>query len=176
MQLQVLRKSFTDQSTIGELLVDGRFECFTLEDVVRPEKIFGETAIPDGRYRVVVTMSPRFKRRLPLLVDVPGYTGVRIHPGNTSRDTLGCLLVGRGKAKDTITGSQVAFAALMQKIEKAALAEEVIIELVNDGMPLDAVVPRATRGGARGAGSAASRPARGGGATRVSSRPVPTPI
>jgi hypothetical protein len=173
MQLQVLRKTFTGQSTIGELLVDGQFECFTLEDVVRPEKIFGETAIPDGSYRVVVTMSPRFKRRLPLLVDVPGYTGVRIHPGNTRRDTLGCLLVGRGKAKDVISGSQVAFAALLQKIEKAALTEEVIIELVNEGSPIGAVAGRATRGGARGATRSVVRAA---GTTRLASRPVPTPI
>lgn len=189
MQLQVLRKTFTDQSTIGELLVNGQFECFTLEDVVRPEKIFGETAIPDGSYRVVVTMSPRFKRRLPLLVDVPGYTGVRIHPGNTKRDTLGCLLVGQGKARDAITGSQAAFAKLMEKIEKAALTEEVIIELVNDGVPTGAAAGASlagTRGATRGAGRGAPRGAtrdgtrvatRGGARSGApSARPVPTPI
>ena len=178
MLLQVLRKTFTEESTIGELLVDGQFECFTLEDMVRPDKIFGETAIPDGSYRVVVTMSPKFGRRLPLLVDVPGYTGVRIHPGNTKRDTLGCLLVGRGKAKDAISGSRLAFGTLFAKIEKAALTEEVIIDIVNEAAPVGAVI--ATRGGTRGATRSATRGAtgsatRGGGGSRVG-RPVPTPI
>ena len=176
MLMQVLRKTFTDQSTIGELLVDGAFECFTLEDVVRPgEKIFGETAIPDGTYRVVVTMSPKFGVRLPLLVDVPGYSGVRIHPGNTKRDTLGCLLVGTGKARDAISGSRAAFQVLMKKIEKAALTEEVLIDFVNEGVPLEAAAV------ARGASRGASRSARSGRAAAprrrpAGGRPAPTPI
>src|SRR3972149_10690167 len=95
MELLLQRKIFTDKSTIGELFVDGVFECFTLEDVVRDdEKIKKVTAIPDGIYTVLVTWSPRFKRQLPLLIDVPGFDGIRIHPGNTADDTEGCLLVG----------------------------------------------------------------------------------
>lgn len=146
MQLKVLRQTYTTNSTIGSLFVDGQFECFTLEDVVRPTKIYGETAIPAGRYRVVVTFSPAFKRRLPLLVDVPQYSGVRIHPGNTKRDTLGCLLVGQGKGADVISASRAAFDALLPKIEKAALKEEVIIEIVDGGTPVGAVATRSRSG------------------------------
>lgn len=146
MQLKVLRQQYTTQSTIGSLFIDGRFECFTLEDMVRPTKVFGETAIPAGRYRVVVTFSPTFKRRLPLLVDVPQYSGVRIHPGNTKRDTLGCLLVGQGKAVDAISASRAAFAALMPKIEAAAAKEEVILEVVDGGTPVGAVATRSRSG------------------------------
>ena len=152
MQLKVLRQEFSDDSTIGQLMVDGRFECYTLEDRVRPEKIYGETAIPTGTYRVVVTFSPAFKRRLPLLVDVPGYTGVRIHAGNTKKDTLGCLLVGQSKSRDFIGASRAAFDALMPKIEAAAQSEEVLIEVVNEGTPPG--MP-ATRSRSRGAPAAA---------------------
>lgn len=180
MLMQVLRKTFTDQSTIGEMLVDGAFECFTLEDVVRPgQKIFGETAIPDGTYRVVVTMSPKFGVRLPLLVDVPGYTGVRIHPGNTKRDTLGCVLVGNGKARDAISGSRAAFEVLMKKIEKAALTEEVLIDIVNEAAPVAAapVTRGATRGASRGApGSSPRSKAAAAPRARRAKRPMPTPI
>lgn len=172
MLLQLQRQIFTTESTIGELLVDGKRECFTLEDVVRPgAKIFGETAIPEGTYRVVVTVSPKFGVRLPLLVDVPGYEGVRIHPGNTKRDTLGCVLVGTGKGTDIISGSKVAFAALMAKIEKAALTEEVLIDIVNQGAPVAA----AARGGTRGVApkAVAKKAASGRGAPRRRPQPVP---
>jgi hypothetical protein len=94
VELRLTRKEFTDRSTIGELHVNGVFECFTLEDTVRPVKIKGETAIPEGRYEVVVNFSERFQRPLPLLLNVPNFEGVRIHPGNTDKDTEGCILVG----------------------------------------------------------------------------------
>jgi hypothetical protein len=82
--------------TIGFLNVDDRFFCYTLEDKVRPpgEKVPGQTAIPYGRYRVELTPSTRFKRVMPLLLSVPNFTGVRIHAGNTTEDTEGCILVG----------------------------------------------------------------------------------
>ena len=90
MQIEVIRKTFDDQCSIGEMLIDGVHECFTLEPVTRPpdaEKIFGKTAIPYGTYRVVVTFSEHFNRDLPLLVDVPNFEGVRIHPGNYASNT-----------------------------------------------------------------------------------------
>ena len=148
MELTVLRQVFTSNSTIGQLLVNGRPECFTLEDVVRPSKIYGETAIPSGTYRLVVTHSPRFKVRLPLLVDVPGYSGVRIHPGNTKADTLGCLLVGQSKSVDSIGASRAAFAALMTKIEAAAQVEEVLIKLVDDRAAAGTATRSRSAGGA----------------------------
>jgi len=74
MKLEVKRKIFTDKSTIGELYIDGVFECYTLEDTVRQgPKVFGKTAIPTGTYKVIVNMSNRFKRLLPLLVNVPEF-------------------------------------------------------------------------------------------------------
>ena len=132
MQLKLVRQVFTPNSTIGRLFVDGVLECHTLEDMVRPEKIFGETAVPAGSYQVVISMSQRFKTRLPLLVDVPGYTGVRIHPGNTKADTLGCILVGQSRGTDSIGASRAAFGVLMPKLEAAAAREKLMIDIVEE--------------------------------------------
>lgn len=120
MQLQLRRDSSSEKATLGRLFVDGEFLCYTLEDVVRAEKVAGETAIPAGTYRVIVTHSPHFGRDLPLLVDVPGYEGVRIHPGNTDADTEGCILVGTTiMGPDDIANSRAAFALLFSKIQAA---------------------------------------------------------
>jgi Family of unknown function (DUF5675) len=132
MQLKLVRQVFTQNSTIGRLFIDGEFECHTLEDMVRPEKIYGETAIPAGTYQVVISMSERFKTRLPLLVDVPGYTGVRIHPGNTKADTLGCILVGQSRGTDSIGASRAAFGVLLPKLEAAAAREKLVIDIVEE--------------------------------------------
>ncbi len=131
MKIQVQRDPSGAACTIGTMFVDGVFECYTLEDIVRDgPKVFGETAIPAGTYRVVVTHSNHFNRDLPLLVDVPNFEGVRIHPGNTAKDTEGCILVGVVKLKDSIGTSVVAFNALFPKIQKAiADGEEVWITL-----------------------------------------------
>jgi hypothetical protein len=122
MKIQVVRTQCGATCTIGEMLVDGEHECWTLEDVVRPDgaaKVFGQTAIPYGTYPVVITFSPHFQRDLPLLVGVPNFEGVRIHPGNTAADTEGCLLVGTGKTASSVTGSRDAFNALFPKIGNA---------------------------------------------------------
>src|SRR5690348_2405952 len=100
MKLKLIREEFTDESTIGRLYVDDVFECYILEDVVRDEKIQNETAIPYGTYEVEITYSPKFGRYLPMLLNVPNYTGIRIHPGNTAKDTDGCLLTGTSDSKD----------------------------------------------------------------------------
>jgi hypothetical protein len=116
---------------MGEIYVDGAFECYTLEDVCRAQKIKHETAIPPGVYQVAVTPSARFKRDLPLLLNVPEFEGIRIHPGNTKADTSGCILVGATKGADRIGNSRTAFHALFEKI-KAALrdGEKVQIEII----------------------------------------------
>ena len=129
MQLQLIRELFTDNSTIGELSVDGAFECFTLEDKVRPVKIKGETAIPAGTYEVAITFSNKFQKLLPLLMDVPNFDGIRIHTGNTPKDTLGCILVGQGKGVDSISSSRLAFAPLFEKIQSVVRTEKVFIEI-----------------------------------------------
>jgi hypothetical protein len=136
MELKVERRWFSERSTIGELTVDGAFQCFTLEDVVRADptpdtpvtvadvaavKVPGRTAIPVGRYQVVITRSERFKRDLPLLQAVPGFEGVRIHSGNTAEHTEGCLLVGQERGEDVIRQSVAALEPLIERI-RAGLA------------------------------------------------------
>jgi len=119
MLITVKRLYKTENSTIGELLVDGLFECFTLEDKEREVKIKGETAIPKGTYKVIINESNRFKRELPLLLNVPNFEGVRIHSGNTNHDTEGCILVGQSRNKNYIGQSRKAFDKLFKKMKKA---------------------------------------------------------
>jgi hypothetical protein len=118
MRLTLKREEFTENSTIGSLYIDGEFFCYTLEDTLRKDKIKGETAIPYGTYQVILSWSPRFKRILPLLISVPNFDGIRIHPGNTKDDTEGCLLVGESKGKDIIYNSRKAFTKLFSILEK----------------------------------------------------------
>ena len=119
MQITIKRLHKTDTSTIGELLVDGLFECYTLEDIERPVKIKAETAIPRGTYKVIINQSNRFKRLMPLLLNVPNFEGVRIHAGNTNHDTEGCILVGRTRSKDFIGQSRKAYEKLFKKMQAA---------------------------------------------------------
>jgi len=119
MQITVKRLYKTDTSTIGELLIDGVFECFTLEDIERPVKLTAETAIPKGTYKVIINESNRFKRLMPLLLNVPNFEGVRIHSGNTNHDTEGCILVGQTRNKNYIGQSRKAFAKLFKKMQTA---------------------------------------------------------
>ncbi len=119
MKLLLKRIHRTESSTIGELYVDGVFECYTLEDIERDVKIKSETAISKGTYKIIVTMSNRFKRLLPLLMNVPDFQGVRIHAGNTNHDTEGCILVGQTRSKDFIGKSRKAFDILFNKMQKA---------------------------------------------------------
>lgn len=132
MNLVLRRTKLSPLSTIGELYLDGRFLCYTLEDTVRemvgvPVKVWkmpGVTAIPQGIYGVTITRSPRFGRDLPLLQDVPGFSGVRIHTGNRPEDTEGCILVGQKVGTDQVIESRGAFAALFEIIEGALTAGE----------------------------------------------------
>ncbi len=134
LSLKLTRSTFTKASTIGDLSVNGKFECHILEDPVRPAKIAGITAIPAGFYSVVITHSPKFGRDLPLLEDVPNFEGIRIQPGNSAADTLGCLLPGRTKATDFVGESRAAFGALFGKIIAAkGKGESVQIEIVESG-------------------------------------------
>jgi len=119
MVITVKRLYKTENSTIGELLIDGVFECFALEDKERPVKIKGETAIPKGTYKVIINQSNRFKRLLPLLIDVPNFEGVRIHSGNSNHDTEGCILVGQTRNKNYIGQSRKAFDKLFKKMQAA---------------------------------------------------------
>jgi len=117
MELFVIRKFFNETYTIGRFYNENQFICNTLEDRIRDlqdrnhdgdftdqgeGKIYGQTAIPCGRYKVIVTMSPKLKRRLPLLLDVPGFEGIRIHAGKNAKWTEGCILVGDNKSKGSL--------------------------------------------------------------------------
>jgi len=129
MNLKLIRKYPADECVIGELFINEQFECYTLEDIERPVKLAGVTAIPRGNYEVVITFSERFKVPLPLLLDVPNYTGVRIHPGNNAANTDGCILPGKGKTENSVTESRVAFADLFQKLDAASKVEKIFLEI-----------------------------------------------
>lgn len=134
--MKIVTEIFKQDSdcTVSKLYIDGVYQCFVMEDAIRDTKIYGRTAIPRGTYKVVVTMSNRFKTLLPLLENVPNYSGVRIHPGNTSADTEGCLLpglsLGKLEGKTAVLESRPAFAKIFRKIQEAiANGEKITIEL-----------------------------------------------
>lgn len=129
MNLLLKRFWLTNKSTIGCLYIDNIFELYTLEDVVREIKIPGETAIPEGRYNVRISYSNRFKRVLPELLDVPDFTGIRIHTGNLPQDTSGCILVGRERGIDCLSSSRIAFNEFFPKLQKGLREGEVWIEV-----------------------------------------------
>jgi hypothetical protein len=104
MILTLVRRPTTDGVTLGELFIDGAFAAFTLE----PDDDGAHPAIPLGRYPVTITRSARFGRMLPLIGDVPGRSGIRIHPGNSVEDTSGCVLLGTTRSASSVGGSRVA--------------------------------------------------------------------
>lgn len=117
MRLTLTRDVFTADATTGRLALDGVFQCYTLEDPVRiGPKVPGQTAIPEGTYKVWLTWSPRFFQFLPHVLDVPGFEGVRLHVGNWPNDTEGCILVGNSRAENFVGNSLAAFRALMPKL------------------------------------------------------------
>lgn len=124
MELKLDRYDKNDKRTISNLYVDDKWECYVLEDPVRPVKIKGKTAIPAGRYRIIINMSQRFKKLLCLLLGVPNYEGIRIHSGNDADDTEGCLIPGKGRLEDKVFNSKVAVAALQNKIQDALNRKE----------------------------------------------------
>lgn len=147
MELVLQREFLTSDATLGCLSSGGAKLCYTLEDIVRDPgdpKIYGRTSIPAGLYRVEISMSQRFKKPLPILLNVPGFTGVRIHAGNTSADTEGCILVGLTKGKDFVGKSQMAMSLLQPRIQDALdRGEEVWIEIRNPGAAAGAQPPHA---------------------------------
>lgn len=131
--ITIKRKWFTDKSTIGEFIFDS-LKSFTLEDTVRKNgvKVAGQTAIPAGRYEIVMTYSNRFGKLLPLLLDVPNFEGVRIHSGNKPEDTEGCILIGRYydvTIPDIITDSRTAFKEFFELLKKSTLTGKVFLEI-----------------------------------------------
>ena len=118
MEVLVKREYKKKDYTIGKMYINGEYFCDTLEDTdrgltqvmslaeLKEVKEYGRTAIPTGRYPIAYTYSPRFKKHLPLLLNVPAFEGIRIHAGNTHRDTSGCLLLGKNKAVGKVLDSR----------------------------------------------------------------------
>lgn len=131
MVITIERKWKKETYTIGRLLVNGEFLCNTLElkdvgmtkrmplDVIKQKKVFGETAIPTGKYRIDYRMSYKFDKKRAYLLDVPAFIGIMIHEGNTREDTMGCILVGMNTVKGTVTDSRHWLDILNGKIENA---------------------------------------------------------
>ncbi len=135
MRLKLIRLHKKTGYTIGALYIDGKYFCDTLEDRVRDlekeKKVPGETAIPAGTYRVVVNVSPRFKRRLPRLLDVPGFDGILIHRGNTPEDTAGCILVGENRERGKVVNSAAYELRLTEMLDRVQdKGEEITIEIL----------------------------------------------
>lgn len=138
--LKLTRKYKGPNYTIGSLYINNKYFCDTLEDVdrgldykmtlseIKSKKIQDQTAIPTGVFKVSLhEISLRFKNRpwaikydgkIPRLIDVPGFDGVLIHPGNTSSDTSGCILVGQNKIKGKVVNSVSTFDKLMNELLK----------------------------------------------------------
>ena len=117
MRLNLIRKYLKEDYTIGMLFINGKYFCDTIEDKVRDfnkdgdlldegeYKIYARTAIPYGTYNIELSMSPKFKRLLPLILDVKHFTGIRIHRGNTAKDSAGCILPGENKRRGKVINS-----------------------------------------------------------------------
>lgn len=138
MELSLIRKPSKEGTTLGDLYLEsGAHFCHTLEDQVRVDdpstedvdegkKVYGETAIPTGRYKITITFSQKFQKDMLLVNDVPNFTGIRIHSGNDKEDTLGCILVGQVTDSDTrIHGGSVVLPQLFALVQKALETEEV---------------------------------------------------
>lgn len=142
MRLRLERRHFKDTYTIGNLYVDDTFFSNTLEDKNRDvnkngkfdngeSKVYGKTCIPFGTYKIVVNMSPKFKRELPRLLDVPSFEGILIHRGNTAEDSAGCILVGENKEVGKVLNSTPYEERLVKMMKEAiARGEEITIEIV----------------------------------------------
>lgn len=136
MEITLRRTRLTPKATLGELAVDGIPECVTLEDVVRAPgvKVWGATAIDAGRYEVTIDFSQRFNRPMPHVMNVPNFTGIRIHKGNTSANTEGCILLGREvSGDDLITHSTEAWDSFWPQLGHALdFGEEVWLTITNE--------------------------------------------
>lgn len=141
MEITVKRIYLGPTYTIGNMYIDGDYVCDTLEDTVRDlnkngkfdageYKVYGETAIPYGRYEVRWTFSSRFKKYMPELINVPNFSGIRIHSGNTAKDTLGCILLGKNTKKGMVTESKITCNKVYPLIKDACSKGKVYIKII----------------------------------------------
>ena len=123
--IKVKRLYKKEKYTIGKLYLNNQYICDTLEDTdrgltndmsvteIKSKKVYGETAIPTGTYKLIVDYSPKYKKMMPHILDVKGFDGIRIHSGNTSKDSLGCILVGKNKEVGKVLDSRNTYNYLM---------------------------------------------------------------
>lgn len=140
MRITLIRKWNKKDYCIGDLYIDGVWFCNVLEDTDRglkdemteeeilKLKVKGETAIPTGIYKVTVTYSPKYKKNMPLINNVKGYSGIRIHSGNTSKDTEGCLILGRNTKVGMVTESRKTYNAFFKRLQQTK--ERIIIDIM----------------------------------------------
>jgi hypothetical protein len=143
MKLKLERLYLKDTYTIGKLYIDGKYFCDTVEDKVRDlnkdgdlndlgeTKVYGETAIPYGTYEVEVTYSPKFKRELPLIKNVPHFEGIRIHKGNYATNSSGCIITGENKIKGGVINStpyEIKITSLIKEAQNKG--DKITIEIV----------------------------------------------
>lgn len=140
MEIVLKRKEFFASRTMGELWINGEKFSDVLEDrdrglhqfmeleEIKLKKVWGQTAIPYGKYVLVLSYSNKFKRLLPELLSVPGFSGIRIHSGNVPEDTHGCLLVGR-RVEDKILESKIAEKRLLSLLSKVNKSEKITIQV-----------------------------------------------
>lgn len=140
MKLTLKRIALRPNYTIGKLYIDDAYFCDTLEDTVRDtnksgkfdngeQKIKGKTAIPYGTYEIKWTYSPRFKKYTPQLMNVPSFEGIRVHAGNTSADTEGCLILGENKQVGKVLNSRATINKFYPIIKEACSNGKVTIEI-----------------------------------------------
>ena len=119
MEEVILERAWRQETyTVGKVIIDGKRFCESMEDKdrgltqdmseeeIKRVKVYGETAIPTGVYTVKMTYSQKYKRKMPEVLNVPGYSGIRIHSGNTAKESLGCILLGRNTKVGMITESR----------------------------------------------------------------------
>lgn len=141
MRLTLMRIANKPNYCIGRLYIDGEYFCDVLEDTdrglddkmsvedIKAKKVYSKTAIPTGVYNVILNYSPKYKKVMPLLQNVKGYEGVRIHSGNKPEDTLGCLLVGKNKKVGQVIDSRATYEALFKRLQQHG-SDKIIIHIV----------------------------------------------
>lgn len=143
MRLTLKRIANRPTYCIGKLYINGKYFCDTLEDTdrglnssmseeeLREMKIKGETAIPVGIYKVILNYSPKYKKVMPLITNVPAYSGIRIHSGNSAKDTEGCLLVGKNTVVGRLTDSRNTYNALFKRLQQKG-SNDITIEVTRN--------------------------------------------
>ena len=141
MDILLKRIAKRDSYTIGKLYINNNYFCDTIEDkdraltqqmdsaAIQKIKVYAQTAIPTGKYQVVMTYSSRFKKVMPLLLNVPGFSGIRIHSGNTANETEGCIITGQNKVVGKVINSRVTTGKLYSIIKKACTKEKIYITI-----------------------------------------------